>query len=88
MQDKMYNCLVNLQDGSLLPKARLTFPGDFQALGVEFGKAGSILREKIWSQMVLPLHMARMKEAQRLSRLTWRRIRWVFSPNIVVIVNI
>lgn len=59
----MYNCLFNLQGGSLLSKARLTSPGDFQALGVEFGKAGSILTEKIWSQMVLPLHTARMKEA-------------------------
>lgn len=63
MQDKMYDCFVNLQGGSLLPKARLTSHGDFQALGVEFEKAGSTLREKIWSQMVLPLHMARMKEA-------------------------
>ena len=63
MQDKMYDCLVNPQGGSLLPKARLTSHGDFQALGVEFRKTGSILREKIWSQMVLPLHTARMKEA-------------------------
>lgn len=58
-----YMTFVNLQGGSFLPKARLTSHGDFQALGVELGKAGSILREKIWSQMVLPLHMARMKEA-------------------------
>lgn len=36
-------------------------PWRLPGLRSKFGKAGSILTEKIWSQMVLPLHTARMK---------------------------